>query len=507
MKAIVMARENGLRRFVLLAAVLFIALRLIYWFGSFPNPDEAYYWLWGSHPELSYFDHPPLQAWLQGLSGALFGDTLFGLRLVNLFTSIGLLWLFYLYVRPLVREHAGSALLLTFTLMLASPVMFGFLATAWPDHVMLFTSALAVLLFLRFFDGYLRDGRGDSKLLYLAGLALGLSAIAKYNSVFVAIGIFLTLLFDARLRGLFRDLRLYLAAVITLLVMTPLLLWNLEHQMASFSYHLMQRTVVGSGSHHSASIVDGIGFFLVIVFTLSPFMTWMVFGLIGQNKRLRREFSGYRHYLYLPLWIFAASSGSFLVLSLFSPMLYYWNIVAYPYLFPLLVIYLLSLNGRRWAVVLHIVYGLLFAGVMVFHTVVNPISAYVDETGDQDSRMLYGWAEVTPRIQAHLEELKGEDVVLVATDYRKASALAFTTGRKDVVCISARRDEFDYWQEGKQYGNRTALILYDDWHPINDELKGLYASIETVETVEIRHWGQFIKRYYIAIGRNPPQGG
>lgn len=76
----------------------------------------------------------------------------------------------------------------------------------------------------------------------------------------------------------------------------------------------------------------------------------------------------------------------------------------------------------------------------------------------------------------------------------------------EVVCISARRDQFDYWQEGKAYGNRTALILYDDWHPINDELKRLYASIETVETVEILHWGLFIKRYYIAIGRNPAQG-
>src|SRR5262245_33285905 len=26
--------------------------------------DEAYYWMWGQHPELSYFDHPPLNAWM-----------------------------------------------------------------------------------------------------------------------------------------------------------------------------------------------------------------------------------------------------------------------------------------------------------------------------------------------------------------------------------------------------------------------------------------------------------
>jgi hypothetical protein len=26
-----------------------------------PIGDEAYYWLWGQHMALSYFDHPPLR--------------------------------------------------------------------------------------------------------------------------------------------------------------------------------------------------------------------------------------------------------------------------------------------------------------------------------------------------------------------------------------------------------------------------------------------------------------
>ncbi len=29
--------------------------------------DEAYYWVWSQHPQLSYFDHPPFVAWLFGL--------------------------------------------------------------------------------------------------------------------------------------------------------------------------------------------------------------------------------------------------------------------------------------------------------------------------------------------------------------------------------------------------------------------------------------------------------
>ena len=29
--------------------------------------DEAYYWMWGQHLSWSYFDHPPLDGWLQAL--------------------------------------------------------------------------------------------------------------------------------------------------------------------------------------------------------------------------------------------------------------------------------------------------------------------------------------------------------------------------------------------------------------------------------------------------------
>ena len=42
--------------------------------------DEAYYWLWSRHLAISYYDHPPLIAYLIRLGTALFGDTVFGVR-------------------------------------------------------------------------------------------------------------------------------------------------------------------------------------------------------------------------------------------------------------------------------------------------------------------------------------------------------------------------------------------------------------------------------------------
>ncbi|RME16471.1 MAG: hypothetical protein D6797_04435, partial [Bdellovibrio sp.] len=34
-------------------------------------PDEAYYWVWSHHLQLSYFDHPPFIAWLLTLGHPL----------------------------------------------------------------------------------------------------------------------------------------------------------------------------------------------------------------------------------------------------------------------------------------------------------------------------------------------------------------------------------------------------------------------------------------------------
>ena len=67
-------------RLVQLACVLLIAIKVAHWSLSGVFMDEAYYWLWGQHPALSYYDHPPLNAWLLGLSSTVFGWTKLALR-------------------------------------------------------------------------------------------------------------------------------------------------------------------------------------------------------------------------------------------------------------------------------------------------------------------------------------------------------------------------------------------------------------------------------------------
>ena len=68
--------------FQVFVAILLL-LKLGYSLVVPPRGDEAYYWLWGQHLELSYFDHAPFIGWAMAVSDRLFGWNLFALRAGN----------------------------------------------------------------------------------------------------------------------------------------------------------------------------------------------------------------------------------------------------------------------------------------------------------------------------------------------------------------------------------------------------------------------------------------
>ncbi len=62
---------------------LLLALTVVhFWLSGYlpPAEDELYYWAWAKNLQWSYFDHPPMVAWLISFSTKIFGDNLFGIR-------------------------------------------------------------------------------------------------------------------------------------------------------------------------------------------------------------------------------------------------------------------------------------------------------------------------------------------------------------------------------------------------------------------------------------------
>jgi len=488
-------------RLILPFLIGFALLRLIFWLGAFPNPDEAYYWLWGQRPGWSYYDHPPLLAWVQGFFSTILGRSPFVLRLPNLFSNAALFYLYYRICRSLYGSQAMLCFWLTIALLLASPLYFLFLALAWHDHVLITLALLSSVCFITFLETYWQDGQGDSRWLYGTGIALGLAALCKYSAVFVGIGFVLALILDKRSRPLLRDRRLYLTGAIALCAVIPILIWNLSNDWQSFRYYVNRSVNTGG---FSLKFTETLGFIVFSILMLSP---WIAIALVKLLRHPRRLLQHHPIYGTVALAIFAVSTLTLVGVSLISTALYYWNILAYLLLFPLLVpLFLRSapsdpdfpslspIQIKRGFFLGSQIYGLLFAALLVIHYAILPISALVSPDADPDSRMLFGWEEVAAAVQQQIATL--ENPVLITTDYRSASALAYQLNQSDVIAISDRVDQFDFWYpDHSSLVGRNAILLSDDWHPLTPTFRDRFAQTSSPLTIPIRRFGIWIKTY------------
>lgn len=468
--------------------VAFFGLRLIFWFVAFPNSDEAYYWLWGQHPDFSYYDHPPLQAWIQGIFTSILGRSNFVLRLPNLFSNVAFFWTYFLIVQYLYKKFNWIDFWRVMLLVLASPLYFVFLSLAWHDHLLITFSLISAYLFIRFLDGYLVDGRGETWQLYGSGVAIALASLCKYNAIFVPLGFFATLIADARLRPLFRDRRLYVAVVIALCALIPIAIWNILNDFQSFQYYFNRSVNPVSPGIKLGSFLGFIAFSFLIV---SPFC-W-----IGFYRLLKTRFDSITSiYPTVAFWVFAVSSTILTSISLISAAIYYWNITAYLLLFPLLPLVLKKTNA-------HVIFGLFISGLIVFHYTVFPWSALLsqDATIDPDSRMLFGWKDVATIVQSQASELDAP--LLMTSDYRSASALAYQLNNKNVIAISDRIDQFDFWHRDRsELAGKDAVLISDDWFPAELMLLSKFDRVSSPVTVPVTRMGVWIKNYYVRKGHH-----
>jgi dolichol-phosphate mannosyltransferase len=57
------------------------------------SPQEAYYWNYAVHPALSYFDHPPMVAWVIRAGQFFVDKNELGVRIGGFFLSLFSTWL------------------------------------------------------------------------------------------------------------------------------------------------------------------------------------------------------------------------------------------------------------------------------------------------------------------------------------------------------------------------------------------------------------------------------
>ena len=237
-----------------LIAVL-TTLRVIYASLIDLRTDEAYYWTWSKENVLCFLDHPPMIAWFIRFGTAIFGDTNLGVR----FAGILAMLITQLLLADIVRRvtHDVRAIVLA-VLMPEAALYYGLLmAKVSPDVALIPFAVAMVWALIRVSES------GDGRWWLAAGVFAGLALLSKFTVVMLIPAVLAFMLVpDWRRRWLLSPYP-WLAAVFALVLFLPVLIWNAQHDWASFRFQLVRATATHELSLRTVADFIGLQFGLV----------------------------------------------------------------------------------------------------------------------------------------------------------------------------------------------------------------------------------------------------
>jgi len=212
--------------------VLFaILLRLVYFGLAQLIPDETYYWQYAQHMDLSFYDHPPMVAWLIWFGTAVVGHNEFGVRIGALLC--GSITLGYLYALA-QNLYDKSTAMRTLLLLAILPLGFGSGLLMTPDAPLV--AAWAATLY--YMERALVAGQRTAWL--GMGIAFGAGLLSKYTIGLLGIAALVFVILDPAARRWMKRFHPYLAALLALLLFSPVIIWNYENDWASFAFQSNQ---------------------------------------------------------------------------------------------------------------------------------------------------------------------------------------------------------------------------------------------------------------------------
>ena len=439
--------------------------------------DEAHYALYAAHPALSYFDHPPLVGWVQWPLVALNAPTAV-LRLLP-----GLLWLLTMLLVYLLALRLGTgdaaqrarggvwALLV----LLLAPLLHILGIGLLPDTLLMVLSVALMLQTLRMMEMDAEQVRRPAPWLML-GLLLGLAGLSKYTAIFTALAVALCLLWAHGL-SLLRSGWLWIACLLALLLISPVLIWNAQHQWISFVYQL--RHGAGGGWR----LLEETRFLLVQLLSYGALLWFGLPGvsLVAPGKRCLLAF------FVLPFALLALMAGG-------GSSLPHWTAPAWVALAPFAGIALAArprrgagvrlLAGLQWLACLALPALMLSAGMPWMEGKVasaqssDPPNPFAD---------LHGWDAAGARA-LELARQHGLDSVAVQ-NWTLASRIGWYARPLKVRVLEDRFDQFDLWA-GKLPVGGSALLV--DWSqlPYQTPLGAHgFAQCQTLERLDVQRFG------------------
>ena len=405
------------------------AMRLIYASVIDLRTDEAYYWTWSKENVLSFLDHPPMIAWFIRFGTAIFGDTNLGVRFAGVLAMLVTQLLLADIVRRVTNDIRAIVLAV---LMPEAALYYGLLmAKVSPDVAMIPFAVATLWALVRL------SASGDARWWLAAGLFAGLALLSKFTFIMLLPAVLAFMLVPAwRWRWLTSPLP-WLAALIAVAIFLPVLIWNSEHDWASFRFQFVRAVATHEWSLRTVGEFIGIQFGLVGFVMLPVVLSGVVL----------TAWRGYRRREAVPILLSTCVIVPFCYFFWKSMTLRVgdtWPMFLWPAGFAATAINIARLPREGWPkwmikstiswANIAVVTGIAFVLLVFLYYVAAPWNfiGRADPIGGEA-----GYQQVADRVQAELQQIGA--TWIATTDYRTYSMMRwYFNGRVPVVQINER---------------------------------------------------------------------
>ncbi|MBI5236473.1 MAG: glycosyltransferase family 39 protein [Deltaproteobacteria bacterium] len=436
--------NNKITLLVILA--LFAVMRLVYiGYGPFDlSPDEAHYWEWSRRLDLSYYSKGPAVAYVIAFFTGIFGDTALGVRLGAVLFSTASSWMLYLLGRDMFKSEKAGFYGAIFANVIPIFAVGAVLMTT--DVVFIFFWITAVYCLMKALQ------RRDGLFWYLAGISIGLGFMGKYTTLLIYPCLLLYMLFSYKDRFWLRRRPPYIAGLLSLLVVTPVIYWNISHGQVTIRHTLGH----AHASDAAYSIMTALEFVASQVLLITPIvfvgLVWGVARCFTDGFRYRESALKLAFFTTAPLFLF------FLVASVRGKVQGNWAIASYVVALPSAVWAIETAARAHSRKERGLVRGIAAIGVII--ALLATILVYLPMPlewagagrflkGPPFNRVM-GWKELGLRVGRVKSEMeKHGDVFVMSDTYQIASELAFYTPGNPVTYNAdtgtRRMNQYDLW--------------------------------------------------------------
>jgi hypothetical protein len=427
--------ENRAAAWVIAA---FTALRLAVapTFGL--GTDEAHYVLYARFLDLSYFDHPPLVGWTHALFYYTLGTNEFLARLpaILLFIVTSLL------CHRLVLSVSGKRpALLAIVALNSSFLLSGLGLMLLPE------SLLLPFVFILIFTVLRLEHDPELNNFILLGLVLGLAGLAEYTAILFVPPILIYGLIKKRYDILLNP-RLIIAAIVALLIISPVIYWNVHTDFISFRYQ--SGHVVGGHLPNFTKFFQALG---AQFGAYSP--PYFCLAFYGLYKAFRSK----NDVLLLSGLIGASILLFFLYSSLFKFALPHWSALFYVLFVPLGVAFLdqSPLRMKRGILVFSIGFSVVLALALQAELAVK---AFRFPDFKSPFRDVYRIPDVVKRANEILAQDPSPRKALAVTNWTYVSRMMYydTPYKSSVFLIGNDDERFRSWYTGSPLGADILFI-------------------------------------------------